>query len=45
MTIEAEQWYKSKAIIMGMIVIFLLWLLLDRGSSSRSNASRWCGGD
>jgi len=30
MTIEAVQWYKTETIIMGMIVIGLLWLLLDR---------------
>ena len=30
MTIEAVKWYKTDTIIMGMIVIGLLWLLLDR---------------
>jgi len=30
MTIEAVQWYKTDTIILGMIVIGLLWLLLDR---------------
>ena len=30
MTIEAVQWYKTDTIIMGMIVIGVLWLLLDR---------------
>jgi NitT/TauT family transport system permease protein/taurine transport system permease protein len=30
MTIEAVQWYKTETIIMGMIVIGLLWLILDR---------------
>jgi NitT/TauT family transport system permease protein/taurine transport system permease protein len=30
MTIEAVQWYKTDTVIMGMIVIGLLWLVLDR---------------
>ena len=30
MTIEAVQWYKTDTIILGMIVIGVLWLLLDR---------------
>ncbi|MEM7025033.1 MAG: ABC transporter permease [Pseudomonadota bacterium] len=30
LTIEAVQWYKTDVIIMGMILIGLLWLLLDR---------------
>jgi ABC-type nitrate/sulfonate/bicarbonate transport system permease component len=30
MTIEAVQWHKSDTIIMGMIVIGLLWLGMDR---------------
>jgi NitT/TauT family transport system permease protein/taurine transport system permease protein len=30
MTIEAVQWYKTETILMGMIVIGLLWLALDR---------------
>jgi ABC-type nitrate/sulfonate/bicarbonate transport system permease component len=30
MTIEAVQWHKSDTIIMGMIVIGLLWLAMDR---------------
>jgi ABC-type nitrate/sulfonate/bicarbonate transport system permease component len=30
MTIEAVQWYQTDTVIMGMILIGLLWLLLDR---------------
>ena len=30
MTIEAVQWYKTETIIMGMVVIGVLWLLMDR---------------
>ena len=30
MTIEAVQWYKTETVIMGMIVIGILWLLMDR---------------
>jgi ABC-type nitrate/sulfonate/bicarbonate transport system permease component len=30
MTVEAVQWYQTDTIIMGMIVIGLLWLILDR---------------
>jgi NitT/TauT family transport system permease protein/taurine transport system permease protein len=30
MTIEAVQWYRTDTIIMGMIVIGILWLILDR---------------
>jgi ABC-type nitrate/sulfonate/bicarbonate transport system permease component len=30
MTIEAMKWYKTDTIIMGMILIGVLWLILDR---------------
>ena len=30
MTIEAMQWYRTDAIIMGMILIGVLWLVMDR---------------
>ena len=30
MTIEAVQWYKTETIIMGMVVIGVLWLAMDR---------------
>lgn len=30
MTIEAVQWYQTATVIMGMIVIGLLWLIIDR---------------
>jgi ABC-type nitrate/sulfonate/bicarbonate transport system permease component len=30
MTIEAVQWYRTDTIIMGMILIGILWLLMDR---------------
>ena len=30
MTIEAVQWYQSEIVILGMILIGVLWLLLDR---------------
>ena len=30
LTIEAVQWYKTDVVLLGMIVIGLLWLLLDR---------------
>jgi ABC-type nitrate/sulfonate/bicarbonate transport system permease component len=30
MTIEAVQWYQTETIIMGMLVIGVLWLLMDR---------------
>lgn len=30
MTIEAVQWYKTETIIMGMVVIGVIWLLMDR---------------
>ncbi len=30
MTIEAVQWYKTDVVILGMILIGVLWLALDR---------------
>ena len=30
MTIEAVQWYQTDTIIMGMILIGVLWLIMDR---------------
>ena len=44
MTIEAVQWYKTETIIMGMIVIGILWLLMDRFlfiALERSTVLRW----
>ena len=44
MTIEAVQWYQTDTIIMGMIVIGLLWLLLDRllfVPLERATVARW----
>jgi len=44
MTIEAVQWYKTDTIILGMIVIGVLWLLLDRlifAPLERRTVVRW----
>jgi len=44
MTIEAVQWYKTDTIILGMIVIGVLWLLIDRSVSCRwkkRTVARW----
>ena len=44
MTIEAVQWYKTETIIMGMIVIGILWLLMDRFlfiALERGTVLRW----
>jgi NitT/TauT family transport system permease protein/taurine transport system permease protein len=44
MTIEAVQWYKTDTVILGMIVIGLLWLLLDRlifAPLERCTVVRW----
>ena len=44
MTIEAVQWYKTDTVILGMIVIGLLWLLLDRlifAPLERRTVVRW----
>jgi ABC-type nitrate/sulfonate/bicarbonate transport system permease component len=44
MTIEAVQWYQTDTVIMGMILIGLLWLLLDRllfAPLERRTVARW----
>lgn len=44
MTIEAVQWYKTDTIILGMIVIGILWLILDRVlfvPLERRTVARW----
>jgi len=44
MTIEAVQWYKTDTIILGMIVIGVLWLLIDRlvfVPLERRTVARW----
>lgn len=44
MTVEAVQWYQTDTIIMGMIVIGLLWLVLDRllfVSLEQATIARW----
>ncbi len=44
MTIEAVQWYRTDTVIMGMIVIGILWLLLDRFAFvplERATVMRW----
>ena len=44
MTIEAVQWYQTDTVIMGMILIGLLWLLLDRllfVPLERRTVARW----
>ncbi|MEZ5861586.1 MAG: hypothetical protein R3D28_21835 [Geminicoccaceae bacterium] len=30
MSIEAVQWYQTETVILGMILIGILWLILDR---------------
>jgi ABC-type nitrate/sulfonate/bicarbonate transport system permease component len=30
MTIEAVQWYRTDTVIMGMLLIGILWLIIDR---------------
>jgi NitT/TauT family transport system permease protein/taurine transport system permease protein len=44
MSIEAVQWYQTATVIMGMIVIGLLWLLMDRllfVPLERRTVARW----
>lgn len=44
MTIEAVQWYQTETIIMGMLVIGMLWLLMDRfmfTALERATVVRW----
>jgi ABC-type nitrate/sulfonate/bicarbonate transport system permease component len=44
MTIEAVQWYQTDTVIMGMILIGMLWLLLDRllfAPLERRTVARW----
>jgi len=44
MTIEAVQWYQTDTVIMGMILIGLLWLMLDRllfAPLERHTVARW----
>lgn len=44
MTIEAVQWYQTETIIMGMLVIGVLWLLMDRFlfvALERATVVRW----
>jgi ABC-type nitrate/sulfonate/bicarbonate transport system permease component len=44
LTIEAVQWYKTDVVLLGMIVIGLLWLLLDRllfVPLERATVARW----
>jgi ABC-type nitrate/sulfonate/bicarbonate transport system permease component len=43
-TIEAVQWYKTDVVLLGMIVIGLLWLLMDRllfAPLERATVARW----
>jgi NitT/TauT family transport system permease protein/taurine transport system permease protein len=43
-TIEAVQWYKTDVVLLGMIVIGLLWLLMDRllfVPLERATVARW----
>jgi NitT/TauT family transport system permease protein/taurine transport system permease protein len=44
MTIEAVQWYQTDTVIMGMILVGLLWLMLDRvlfAPLERRTVARW----
>ena len=44
MTIEAVQWYQTDTVILGMILIGLLWLMLDRllfAPLERRTVARW----
>jgi NitT/TauT family transport system permease protein/taurine transport system permease protein len=44
MTIEAVQWYQTETIIMGIAVIGVLWLLMDRflfSTLERATVIRW----
>jgi NitT/TauT family transport system permease protein/taurine transport system permease protein len=44
LTIEAVQWYKTDVVLLGMIVIGLLWLLMDRllfAPLERVTVARW----
>ena len=44
MSIEAVQWYQTETVILGMIVIGLLWLVLDRllfVPAERATVIRW----
>jgi NitT/TauT family transport system permease protein/taurine transport system permease protein len=43
-TIEAVQWYRTDVVLLGMIVIGLLWLLMDRllfAPLERATVARW----
>jgi NitT/TauT family transport system permease protein/taurine transport system permease protein len=44
MTIEAVQWYQTATVMIGMILIGLLWLVLDRVifvPIERATIQRW----
>jgi NitT/TauT family transport system permease protein/taurine transport system permease protein len=44
MTMEAVQWQRTEVIILGMIVIGLLWVLMDRflfTTLERRTVQRW----
>ena len=44
MTIEAVQWYRTETVLVGMIVIGLIWLIMDRAifvPLERATVQRW----
>lgn len=44
MTLEAVQWYRTEVVILGMLIIGVLWLLIDRllfAPIERATVARW----